>query len=41
MQQHRELLGDNPGIRPEEVLVSLVEGEKENWSLGLGIARYA
>lgn len=36
-----QLLGDNPGIRPEDVFVSLVEVEKENWSLGLGVAQYA
>jgi phenylpyruvate tautomerase PptA (4-oxalocrotonate tautomerase family) len=36
-----ELLGQNPGIRPEDVLVSLVEGERENWSLGRGLAQYA
>jgi 4-oxalocrotonate tautomerase len=36
-----ELLAESPGIRPEDVLVSLVEGEKENWSLGNGVAQYA
>lgn len=36
-----ELLGDNPGIRPEDVFVSLVEVAKENWSLGSGLAQYA
>lgn len=36
-----ELLGDNPGIRPEDVFVSLVEVAKENWSLGNGLAQYA
>ena len=36
-----ELLGENPGIRPEDVFVSLVEVKKENWSLGLGLAQYA
>lgn len=29
-----------PGIRPEDVLVSLVEVPKENWSFGHGIAQY-
>src|SRR3989304_10492462 len=33
---HREL-----GIRMEDVLVSLVEGKKENWSYGNGGAEYA
>ena len=36
-----ELLGEEPEIRPEDVFVSLVEVEKENWSLGNGVAQYA
>ncbi|UUP16571.1 tautomerase family protein [Nitratireductor thuwali] len=36
-----ELLGETPGIRPEDVFVSLVEVKKENWSLGHGLAQYA
>lgn len=36
-----ELLADQPGIRPEDVFVNLVEVEKENWSLGNGLAQYA
>jgi len=36
-----ELLGESPGIRPEDVFVSLVEVAKENWSLGKGLAQYA
>ncbi|MFC0218853.1 tautomerase family protein [Pseudochelatococcus lubricantis] len=36
-----ELLGENPGIRPEDVFVNLIEGEKENWSFGNGLAQYA
>jgi phenylpyruvate tautomerase PptA (4-oxalocrotonate tautomerase family) len=36
-----ELLGENPGLRPEDVFVSLVEVAKENWSLGMGLAQYA
>jgi 4-oxalocrotonate tautomerase len=36
-----ELLGENPGIRPEDVFVNLVEVAKENWSFGNGIAQYA
>jgi len=36
-----QLLGDSPGIRPEDVFVSLVEVRKENWSLGHGLAQYA
>ena len=34
-----ELLGKSPGIRPEDVFVSLVEVAKENWSLGHGLAQ--
>ena len=36
-----ELLGESPGIRPEDVFVNLVEVAKENWSLGNGLAQYA
>jgi len=33
-------LAVNPGIRPEDVLINLVEVLKENWSFGHGIAQY-
>ncbi|MFD4836800.1 tautomerase family protein [Achromobacter sp. NPDC058515] len=36
-----ELLGESPGIQPEDVFVNLVEVAKENWSLGNGLAQYA
>ena len=36
-----EKLGDNPGIRPQDVLINLVEVVKENWSFGHGLAQYA
>ncbi|MXN63412.1 tautomerase family protein [Stappia sp. GBMRC 2046] len=36
-----ELLGENPGIRKEDVFINLIEGVKENWSLGQGLAQYA
>ena len=36
-----ELLGKNPGIRPEDVFINIVEVVKENWSLGNGLAQYA
>ena len=36
-----QLLGESPGIRPEDVFINLVEVEKTNWSLGLGLAQYA
>ena len=35
-----ELLGDKPGIRPEDVFINLVEVLPENWSFGHGIAQY-
>ena len=35
------LLQEAPGVRPEDVLISLVEVTKENWSFGNGIAQYA
>jgi 4-oxalocrotonate tautomerase len=34
-------LATNPGVRPEDVFISLVEVPKENWSFGNGIAQYA
>lgn len=36
-----ELLGKEPGIRPQDVLINLVECAKEDWSFGNGIASYA
>jgi phenylpyruvate tautomerase PptA (4-oxalocrotonate tautomerase family) len=36
-----ELLAADPGIRPEDVVINLVEVAKENWSFGNGIASYA
>ena len=35
------LLAENPGVRREDVFVSLIEVAKENWSFGNGIAQYA
>jgi 4-oxalocrotonate tautomerase len=29
------------GIRPEDVLINIVEVKKENWSFGNGVAQYA
>ena len=34
-------LSKNPGVRPEDVFISLVEVLPENWSFGNGIAQYA
>jgi phenylpyruvate tautomerase PptA (4-oxalocrotonate tautomerase family) len=36
-----EKLSQNPGLRPEDVFINLVEVVKENWSFGNGIAQYA
>jgi 4-oxalocrotonate tautomerase len=36
-----ELLGKNPGIRPENVFVNILESAKENWSVGHGLAQFA
>ena len=33
-----ELLGENPGIRPEDVFVNILDAAKENWSVGHGLA---
>jgi phenylpyruvate tautomerase PptA (4-oxalocrotonate tautomerase family) len=35
-----EGLAISPGVRPENVLINLVEVKKENWSYGHGIAQY-
>lgn len=36
-----EKLGGNPGLRPEDVFINLVEVLPENWSMGHGVAQYA
>lgn len=36
-----ERLAHDPGIRPENVFINLIEVAKENWSFGNGIAQYA
>lgn len=33
-------LAESPGVKPENVLINLVEVKKENWSYGHGIAQY-
>ena len=35
------LLAESPGVRPQDVLINLVEVPKENWSFGNGEAQYA
>jgi len=34
-------LAASPGLRREDVFVSLIEVKKENWSFGNGVAQYA
>ena len=36
-----ELLSKDPGLRPEDAFINIIEGVKENWSLGHGVATYA
>jgi 4-oxalocrotonate tautomerase len=35
-----ERLGQNPGVRREDVLISVVETPAENWSFGNGEAQF-
>ncbi|MDI1265742.1 MAG: tautomerase family protein [bacterium] len=36
-----ELLGDKPGIRPEDVFVVVVDAAPANWSVGNGLQQFA
>jgi phenylpyruvate tautomerase PptA (4-oxalocrotonate tautomerase family) len=36
-----ELLGESPGIRPQDVFVNVIDAAKENWSVGNGLAQFA
>jgi phenylpyruvate tautomerase PptA (4-oxalocrotonate tautomerase family) len=36
-----ERLGESPGIRPEDVFVTVLDAAKENWSVGHGLAQFA
>lgn len=36
-----ELLGESPGIRPEDVFVTIYDAPTENWSVGHGLAQFA
>jgi 4-oxalocrotonate tautomerase len=36
-----ELLGKSPGIRPEDVFITVLDAPKENWSVGHGLAQFA
>ena len=35
------LLGENPGIQPEDVFVNVLDAPAENWSVGHGLAQFA
>jgi len=35
-----ELLAESPGLRPEDLLINLIEVSWENWSFGNGEAQY-
>jgi phenylpyruvate tautomerase PptA (4-oxalocrotonate tautomerase family) len=35
-----ELLREKPGLRPEDVLINLVEDTREDWSFGNGKSQY-
>ena len=35
-----EILSDKPGLRPEDVQVSLSPNDRDDWSFGLGLASY-
>lgn len=39
-QRIAEILGKNPGVRPEDLMINLVETAWENWSFGNGEAQY-
>jgi 4-oxalocrotonate tautomerase len=36
-----ERLGENPGVRAEDVFVVVLDAAKENWSVGRGLAQFA
>lgn len=36
-----ENLGRQPGLRPDDIFINLVEAARENWSFGAGLAQYA
>ena len=36
-----ERLTASPGLRPEDILINLIEVQPENWSFGHGVAHYA
>lgn len=39
-QRMAEILAKNPGLRPQDLFINLVEVAWENWSFGNGVAQY-
>jgi 4-oxalocrotonate tautomerase len=39
-QRMAEILGKSPGLRPQDLMINLVETAWENWSFGNGEAQY-
>jgi phenylpyruvate tautomerase PptA (4-oxalocrotonate tautomerase family) len=39
-QRMAEILAENPGLRPQDLMINLVEVAWENWSFGNGEAQY-
>ncbi len=39
-QRMAEILAKNPGLRPQDLMINLVETAWENWSFGNGEAQY-
>ncbi|MDP9902930.1 phenylpyruvate tautomerase PptA (4-oxalocrotonate tautomerase family) [Variovorax ginsengisoli] len=40
-QRIAQLLAESPGIRPEDVFLTIADAPKENWSVGHGLAQFA
>ncbi|QOF80061.1 tautomerase family protein [Variovorax sp. 38R] len=40
-QRIAQLLAESPGIRPEDIFVTIADAPKENWSVGHGLAQFA
>jgi phenylpyruvate tautomerase PptA (4-oxalocrotonate tautomerase family) len=40
-QRLAQKLAADPGLRPQDVFINLLETARENWSFGNGIAQYA
>lgn len=36
-----DLLGESPGIRPDDVFTNIYDAPKENWSVGRGLTQFA